>query len=68
MGSTALTVKFVLFLALEVFAVATLGAVLILGLHHFITERIRRSRSRETTAPGTHPASPAGAPAAHQSA
>ena len=43
MESTMLTAKFVLFLALEVFVVATVGAVLILGLYRMAKDRVRES-------------------------
>jgi hypothetical protein len=41
MESLLWTVKFVLFLAMEVFVVATVGAVLITGLYQFIRDRVR---------------------------
>ena len=44
MESIMLTIKFVLFLAMEVFVVATLGAALILGLYQIVKEKVRESR------------------------
>jgi hypothetical protein len=44
MESIFLTIKFVLFLAMELFVVGTLGAVLILGLYQIVRDKIRESR------------------------
>jgi len=43
MESIMLTVKFLLFLAMEVFVIATLGVALILGVYEIVKRRIRRS-------------------------
>ncbi|MDH7485834.1 MAG: hypothetical protein QHJ81_06100 [Anaerolineae bacterium] len=67
MESTALTVKFVLLLALEVFVVATVGAVLILGLYRMVREKARRSLHLDEVAAGSSPAAPASVPGIHQS-
>jgi hypothetical protein len=53
MESILWTVKFVLFLAMEVFVVATVGAVLITGLYQFIRDRVHsiRDKVRENSIP-----------------
>jgi hypothetical protein len=43
MESVALTIKFALFLAMEAFVVATVGAVLIAGLYQVIKDTVRES-------------------------
>jgi len=43
MESAVLTAKFVLFLALEVFVVATVGAVLILWIYCIVRNRVHES-------------------------
>jgi hypothetical protein len=45
MESIMLTVKFLLFLAMEVFVIATLGVALILGVYEIVKRRIRRSET-----------------------
>lgn len=67
MESTALTVKFVLLLALEVFVVATVGAVLILGLYRMARQKARQSLHLDEVAAGSSAAAPASVPAVHQS-
>jgi hypothetical protein len=47
MESTILTVKFVIFLALELFVVSALGAALIAGLVQIIKSKISESRYLE---------------------
>ena len=51
MESTILTVKFVMFLALELFVVSTLGAALIAGLVKIIKSKINESRYLGEVAP-----------------
>jgi hypothetical protein len=53
MENIMLTVKFVLFLAMEVFVVATMGAVLILGLYQIVKDKIRESRYLDKVASET---------------
>ena len=45
MESLMLTIKFVMFYALEVFVVATLGAAVIVGLVQAIGRRVRSERA-----------------------
>jgi hypothetical protein len=45
MESIMLTIKFVLFLAMEVFVVATIGAALILGVYQIVKNSIQRSKT-----------------------
>jgi hypothetical protein len=51
MDSIMLTVKFVVFFALEFFVLSLLGAGLILGLYHIVQEKIRESRRLDGVAP-----------------
>jgi hypothetical protein len=44
MESTILTVKFVMFLAMELFVISTLGAALIAGLVQVIKSKVSESR------------------------
>lgn len=45
MESTMLTIKFVLFLAMEVFVVGTIGAALILGVYEIVKRSVRRRKT-----------------------
>jgi hypothetical protein len=45
MESIMLTIKFVLFLAMEVFVVATIGAALILGVYQIVKNSIQQSKT-----------------------
>lgn len=44
MENVFLTIKFVLFLAMELFVIGVVGAVLIAGLYQIVRDRIRESR------------------------
>jgi hypothetical protein len=44
MENTFLTIKFVLFLAMELFVIGAVGAALIAGLYQIVRDRIRESR------------------------
>jgi len=44
METTMLGIKYVLFLALEVFVFAVMGAALIAGLYQIVRDKIRESR------------------------
>ena len=50
-----LTVKFMLFLAMELFVIGVLGAVLIVGLYQIVQGKIRESRRLDGVAPDTLP-------------
>jgi hypothetical protein len=56
MDNVMLTVKFVVFLALELFVLSMLGAALIVGLHHIVQDKIRESRRLDGLTPEVHPA------------
>jgi hypothetical protein len=43
MENVALTIKFVLFLAMEAFVVATLAGALILGMYQIVRDKARES-------------------------
>jgi len=58
MESVMLTVKFALFLAMEVFVVATLVGVLILGLYQVVKDKVRESRRLDEIVPETNPITP----------
>lgn len=45
MESMMLTIKFVLFLAMEVFVVGTIGAALILGVYEIVKRSVRRRKT-----------------------
>ena len=53
MESTMLTVKFALFLAMEVFVVATLVGALIAGLYQVVRDKVRESRRLDEVVPET---------------
>jgi hypothetical protein len=58
MESVMLTIKFVLFLAMEVFVVATLVGALILGLYQIVKDKVRESRRLDEIVPETNPITP----------
>jgi ABC-type proline/glycine betaine transport system permease subunit len=58
MESVMLTVKFAIFLAMEVFVVATMVGALILGVYQIVKDKVRESRLLDEIAPETRPASP----------
>ncbi|HID65106.1 MAG TPA: hypothetical protein EYP49_20500 [Anaerolineae bacterium] len=60
MESTMLTVKFVLFLAMELFVIGALGAVLIAGLYQIVRDKVRESRRLDGVVPDSA-SDPAGA-------
>jgi hypothetical protein len=55
MEGTILTVKFAMFLAMELFVIGTLGAALIAGLVEIIRSKVSESRYLDEIAPKTHP-------------
>lgn len=55
MESIFLTVKFVLFLAMEIFVVATVVGAMILGLYEVVKNRVRESRILDQVTPETLP-------------
>jgi hypothetical protein len=58
MESIILTVKFALFLAMEVFVVATLVGALIAGLYQIVRDKVRESRRLDEVVPETLPTTP----------
>lgn len=56
METTMLGIKYVLFLALEPFVIAAMGAVLIAGLYQVVRDKIRESRRLDEVAVETPPA------------
>jgi hypothetical protein len=58
MESVMLTIKFALFLAMEVFVIATMVSALILGLYQIVKDKVRESRILDEIAPETNPMSP----------
>jgi hypothetical protein len=58
MESIILTVKFALFLAMEVFVVATLVGALIAGLYQIVRDRVSESRRPDEVAPKALPTTP----------
>ena len=55
MENIMLTVKFVLFLAMELFVIGVLGAVLIAGLYQIVRDRVRESRRLDGMVPKARP-------------
>ena len=58
MESIMLTVKFALFLAMEVFVVATVVGALIVGLYQVVRDKVRESRRLDEVVPETLPTTP----------
>jgi ABC-type proline/glycine betaine transport system permease subunit len=58
MESVMLTVKFAIFLAMEVFVVATLVGALILGVYQVVRDKVHESRLLDGVASETSPAHP----------
>ena len=58
MESVMLTVKFAIFLAMEVFVVATMVGALILGVYQIVKDKVRESRRLDEIAPESNPVSP----------
>jgi hypothetical protein len=56
MESTFLTIKFVLFVAMEIFVIGALGAVLVMGLYQVVRDKVRESRLLDQVAPEASPA------------
>lgn len=67
METTMLSIKYVMFLALEVFVFAVIGATLIAGLYQVIRDRVRESRRLGEAAPVTPPATSTASTAIRQS-
>lgn len=57
---TMLTIKFLMFLALELLVVGVMGAVLIVGLYEIVPHKIRELRRVDEVALGSPPASSTG--------
>lgn len=55
MESIMLTLKFALFLAMEIFVVATIAGALILGLYQIVKDKVTESRRLDEVAPETRP-------------
>jgi ABC-type proline/glycine betaine transport system permease subunit len=58
MESVMLTIKFAIFLAMEVFVVATMVGALILGVYQIVKDKIRESRRLDEIVPETNPVNP----------
>jgi hypothetical protein len=56
MENVFLTIKFVLFLAMELFVIGVVGAVLIAGLYQIVRDRIRESRLLDQAPQESRPA------------
>jgi hypothetical protein len=56
MESTMLGIKFVLFLIMEAFVVATVVGALILGLYQIVRDKVLEARRRDEVPPETRPA------------
>jgi hypothetical protein len=65
--STVLTLKFVLFLAMEVFVVATLGAVLILAMYGYVKSKVAESGALRGAMLDIKAANSPGVPVGHKS-
>lgn len=51
MEEIMLTLKFIMFLAMEIIVVATLGAVLVAGLYQIVRDKVLESRRRDQITP-----------------
>lgn len=51
MESVMLTIKYLMFLALELFVFVVIGAVLVAGLYQIVRDKVRESRRRDQVAP-----------------
>jgi hypothetical protein len=56
MESMMLTIKFVVFLALELFVLGALGAALMAGVHQIVRDKVRESRRLDEVTPKVRPA------------
>jgi hypothetical protein len=56
MESTMLTIKFGVFLALELFVLGVLGAALIAGRYQIVHNKVRESRRLDGVTPKARPA------------
>jgi len=56
MENVFLAIKFVLLLAMELFVIGAVGAVLIAGLYQIVRDRIRESRLLDQIPQEPHPA------------
>jgi hypothetical protein len=56
MDSIMLSVKFVVFLALELFVLGVLGAALIAGVYQVVRDKVRESRRLDGVTPEARPA------------
>jgi hypothetical protein len=56
MESMMLTIKFVVFLALELFVLGALGAALMAGVHQIVRDKVRESRRLDGVTPKVRPA------------
>lgn len=61
METTMLTIKFLVFLALELFVLSALGAALIAGLYKIVRDKVRESRRPDKVAPEPRSVTSAGA-------
>jgi hypothetical protein len=55
MESVFASAKFVLFVAMEIFVIGTLGAALIAGLYQIVRDGVRESQLLDQVAPETQP-------------
>jgi Na+-translocating ferredoxin:NAD+ oxidoreductase RnfG subunit len=54
-----LSVKAIMFLALELTVFAIFGAILIAGLHQIVQDKVQKARQADQIAGEAHPAAPA---------
>jgi hypothetical protein len=66
MESTFLTTKYILFLAMELFVIGTLGAALIAGVYQIVKDKVRESRILDNVIPEAPQVAPAGISVTHQ--
>lgn len=67
METTMLSIKYVMFLAMEVFIFIVMAGALIAGLYQVIRDRVRESRRLGEAAPVTPPATSTASTAIRQS-
>jgi hypothetical protein len=68
MESTFLTAKYIVFLAMELLVIGTLGAALIAGVYQIVKDKVRESRLLDDVISEAPQVAPAGVPVTHQKA
>lgn len=54
-----LSIKYIMFLAMELFVFALIGAILVAGLYHVVRDKVQEARRLDQVAPETPATAPA---------